>query len=90
LPTSPARTFSIRRRELVDRLGERRDGLNRAVLAPPGHIRHRLAVHAQADARAHQVRRGVHDHLGTLASILRIPDAEAVNCVLDEGPYLRR
>ena len=49
----------------------------------------RLAVYAQADA-AHQVRRGVHDHLGTLAAILRIPDAEAVNCVVDEGPDLRR
>lgn len=31
--------------EIVDRLGERRDGLQRAVLAPARDIRHRLAVH---------------------------------------------
>lgn len=81
---SPSVSISKLRQRHDRQARRRRRAQRRPQARSPGRrCRCRLAVHAQADA-AHQVRRGVHDHLGTLAAILRIPEAEAVNCVVGE------
>lgn len=70
--------------EIVDRLGGRRDGLERSVLAPASDLRDRLTAHVQASAGAGQICRRVNDHLGSFAAVFDVSDAERVDRLVDQ------
>src|SRR5215203_5580870 len=60
----------------VDRLGVFADGVQRAVLAPAGDVGDRLAADVEADGAADDVAGAVDKHLGPLAPVVLVADAE--------------
>ena len=68
----------------VDRLGVFADGVQRAVFAPAGDVGDRLAADVEADRAADDVAGAVDEHLGALAAVVLVADAEGVRELVHE------
>ena len=71
-------------RDRVDRLGVFADGVQRAVFAPAGDVGDRLAADVETDGAEHAVGDAVDEHLGLLAAVLLVAEAERVRELVHE------
>jgi hypothetical protein len=83
---SAARTVSTRRANssIVDANAVTASS---AGLTPSRDIRNGLAADVEPDARGHDIGRRIDDHLGPLATIFGVPDAERVDRLVDQDPH---
>src|SRR5215217_1937827 len=71
-------------RDRVDRPGVLADRLERVVLAPAGDVGDRLAADVEPDRRADDVGDAIDQHLGPLAAVLLVADAERVRELVNQ------
>lgn len=65
------------------------DGVERALLAPAGHVGHALAGDVEPGRAADDVGDAVDEDLGLLSAVLAVADAERVRQLMDEHADLR-